>query len=164
MERITDILDENVMAIDARSLDEAHAKGLLHRSIHVLVIDDTGKIFIRRRPTNKPIYPDLWTSSVGTHVLKGMIPDTVAQMALKDFLGLERPLQRLGEQRVHDHFENEVITIYSCRANSIATLNPNESSEGAFMTIEQIQQLGENDKTTPHLLSALEAYKSSSLS
>jgi hypothetical protein len=33
MERITDVLNEDVLAIDSKSLDEAHEKGLLHRSI-----------------------------------------------------------------------------------------------------------------------------------
>jgi isopentenyldiphosphate isomerase len=161
MERITDILDENGTVIATNSLDEAHAKGLLHRSIHILVIDDSKRIFIRRRPASKLVYPNLWTSSVGTHVLKDMDPDVIAQTALKDFLGLDAPVQRLGERHVQDDFENEVITFYICKANSIALLNPDESSEGAFTAIEQIQQLGETGQTTPHLLSALEIYTNS---
>jgi isopentenyl-diphosphate Delta-isomerase len=161
MERITDILNENGTSIDIKSLDEAHAKGLLHRSVHVLVVDDTGKVFVRKRPLDKPIYPGLWTSSVGTHVLHGMNPGDVAQTALKDFLGLDTPVQQLGEQRIQDEFENEIITVYSCKANAITGLNPNESSEGAFMTVEQVQQLGNAHDATPHLIGALGVYQNS---
>lgn len=57
MQRITDILSENGEIIDTKDLDEAHAKGLLHRSIHILVVNDAEEIFVRKRPANKPIYP-----------------------------------------------------------------------------------------------------------
>lgn len=158
MERITDILDNDGKVIGTASLDEAHAKSLLHRSVHVLVINDAGEPFVRKRPADKPIYPALWTSSVGTHVLHGMNPDDVAQSALKDFLGIDTPVQRVGETHIQDAFENEIITVYSCTANAITDLNPKESSDGAFMSIEQIQQHGDAYETTPHLLGALELY------
>ncbi len=161
MERITDIVDANGKIIGVSGLDEAHAKGLLHRSVHVLVVNDAGEIFIRRRPSNKPIYPDLWTSSVGTHVLHGMSPDRVAQSALKDFLGIDARVQLVGEALVQDEFENEVISVYICKADTVTDLNPQESSEGAFMPIERIKQLGETHTTTPHLLGALAVYRNS---
>lgn len=155
MERITDILNDHGAVIDSISLDEAHEKGLLHKSIHILVIDETGKVFVRRRPADKLMYSGLWTSSVGTHLLIGMDPDTAAQAALQYFLGLEAPVMQIGEQHVHDEFENEIITVYSCSANAVGTLNTSEGSEGAFMTIEQIHQLSEAHQVTPHLLAAV---------
>jgi isopentenyldiphosphate isomerase len=163
MERITDILDEEGRVTGSMSLDEAHAKGILHRSIHVLVVDKTGRIFVRRRPASKPIYSDLWTSSVGTHVLSGMNPDEVAKTALKDFLGLDVQLSKIGEVRINDQFENEFITVYFCSADSIVALDPSESSEGAFMFAAQIQKLDEAHKTTPHLIGAVGVYTAANL-
>lgn len=70
-------------------------------------------------------------------------------------------MQQVGETHIKDAFENEIITVYFCNANSVTDLNPNESSDGAFMTAEQIRQRGDAHETTPHLLGALEVYRTS---
>ncbi len=157
--RYLDIIDASGKIERSVPVEIAHKELLLHRSIHILVVNDGAEIYVRLRPQTKAIYPNLWTSSVGAHVLSGSSPDETAKKELKNFLGLEVPLQKIGEQKVADTFENELITIYTCRSNSVA-LNKLEGDAGEFMNTEKINQLANEGKTTPHLLTSLKVFNS----
>ncbi len=154
--RVVDILDDQRQVVAAEPIEAAHTKGLLHRSIHVLVVDGGSQVFVRQRPANKPIYPGLWTSSVGTHVLTGDTDEKTAVAGLRYFLGLEDPLENIGERRVHDAFENEIITVFRCRADAVPNLNAAEGADGRFMSLAKIRELAASGRTTPHLMAALE--------
>ena len=154
-DKAVDIIDKDGTVLGVEEVQATHDKHLLHRAVHILVINDENKVFARQRPKTKLVYPGLWTSSVGAHVLSGMTPDATAATGLKDFLGLELPLHKLGEAHVTDSFEDEIITIYTCRANAIPSLNPDESNDGRFMSLEEINYYSYMKEATPHLLSSV---------
>ena len=158
-------LDENLQPIGTLSLEEIHSKGLLHRSIHILVINNKGEIFIRKRSSKKKLYPGVLSSSVGAHVLKNQTPEECAKVNLKSFLNLDLPLEKIGEGRVKDEIENEHIVVFLCKSEKVKNLNPDESDEGQFMNIDEVKELINQKQTTPHLAKALkfiENYKSKS--
>lgn len=138
---------------------EVHSRGLLHRSIHILVVNDRGDLFVRRRPGSKEFYPGVWSSSVGAHVLDGETPIQAAEKNLKVYLGLEVPVTVLAEAPIHDAVENELITYFVAKSNNIDDLNPEESSEGRFMSPNELTTLIENHQTTPHLATGFRIYQ-----
>lgn len=152
---LLDIVDENLRILKTESSDEIHQKGLLHQAIHVLVVNNDGEIFVRRRSKNKKLYPGVLSTSVGAHILSGQTSDECAKDSLRTFLGLNLPLEKIGESFVKDDIENEYISVYRCRSNVIKNLNPKESDEGQFMKIEEIKKLVESKQTTPHLAVAI---------
>lgn len=154
--RYLDIIDDSGHIERSVPVKLAHDQLLLHRSIHILVISSEGNLYVRLRPKSKAVYPNLWTSSVGAHVVSGSTPDETAKEELRNFLGLETPLKKISEQKVTDNFENELITIYTCNADTV-TLNKSEGDAGEFMDFNQIRQLAKEGKTTPHLMTALKS-------
>ncbi len=133
-----------------------HEKHLLHPAVHVIVKKKNAlEFYIRKRPSTKAVYPSLWTSSVGAHVLAGQDVDNAAQENLKKFLGLETALTFLGKKHVEDAVENEDVSFYVCEIDGMPQLNPEEGEQGKFMHIDQILKLKERSKVTPHLITGL---------
>lgn len=157
MERVVDIIDEAGTVLRSERLEIAHARHLLHRSIHLLVVNHRSEVFVRLRPRTKPIYAHLWTSSVDTHVLSGTTARQTAEANLPIFLGMTAPLAEIAERRIDDRYENEIITISVCHADAIGTLNEAESEDGRYMTVAAIRQLAHTGRATPHLVAAVDA-------
>lgn len=153
---LIDSLDTNLKPIESLNSEEIHKRGLLHRAVHILVINSKGEIFVRRRSWQKKLYPGVWSTSVGAHVLEGQTSEECAQVNLKKFLGLELPLEKVGEIGVKDEVENEHIAVFVCRSDFVKELNPDESAEGEFMSIERTEELVRSGQTTPHLTKAIE--------
>lgn len=148
-------LDDDLKTIDSLSSEEIHKRGLLHRAIHILVINNRDEVFVRRRSLKKKLYPGVWSTSVGAHVLKGQISEECAKVNLKKFLDLNLPLEKIGETRVKDEIENEYIIIFLCKSDLVKKLNPEESDEGKFMNVQEIIDLVSRGQTTPHLAKAI---------
>ena len=50
---------------------EVHARGLLHRAVHVLVRNKRGDVLLQQRSLLKDVHPGLWGSSVSGHLDAG---------------------------------------------------------------------------------------------
>ncbi len=158
-QRLLTVLNEDGEPKEALESHEVHARGLLHRSIHILVVNDSNEVFVRRRPETKELYPGVWSSSVGSHVLADETPVQSAEKSLKIYLGLETPLEFVAEVPVRDAQENELIAYFTARSNSITDLNPSESSEGRFMNSDELLSLIASNQTTPHLATGFHLYQ-----
>ena len=45
--------------------------GLIHRAVHVFVLDGAGRIYLQKRAGSKDIQPGRWDTSVGGHLVPG---------------------------------------------------------------------------------------------
>lgn len=62
------VVDEDDQVVGQASREEIHAKGLWHRSVHVLVINGEGQVLLQQRSMKKDLNPGRWTSSASGHV------------------------------------------------------------------------------------------------
>jgi isopentenyldiphosphate isomerase len=132
----------------------AHQNDLLHLSAHLIIIDNQNRVLSRKRKADDFRYADMWTSSIGTHVL--LNNDYLS--TLKELLPLQKELQFIGEFRIHDEWENEVNGLYIMRANEDELPAP-FLSDKKFFTIEELTSVIEQNKTTPHLKGGVELLK-----
>jgi isopentenyldiphosphate isomerase len=149
------VVDEDDRVVDTLPSETIHRRGLLHRAMHVIVRNGAGAYYVRKRSAALELYPGVWTSSVGEHVFVGEDYDDTARRATRAFLGLEVPLQPVGKTRVHDAIENELMAVYSARAEEIPNLNPEHSEAGTFLSLAELQRLVAQGATTPHLSAAV---------
>lgn len=149
------VIDEADRVVDTLPSEVIHRRGLLHRAMHALVRNSAGALYVRKRSPDLELYPGVWTSSVGEHVFVDERYDDTARRAMKEFLGLDVPLDFVGKTRVHDEIENELVAVYAARADSIPDLNPEHSAAGAFMTLTELDALVAQGLTTPHLSAAV---------
>jgi len=79
--RILNIINESDNIIGEATREDIHAKGLLHREIHVWLYNKNGEIFFQMRAKDKETFPGLLDASVGGHVEMG---DSYEKTALKE--------------------------------------------------------------------------------
>jgi isopentenyldiphosphate isomerase len=98
---IVDTVDENDVVIGQATRQEAHDRGLLHRAVHVLAFDRTGKLILQKRAGDKEFNPNRWTSAVSGHVTAGDAYDAAAEREVAEELQLSGPLNlnRVGRVR-----------------------------------------------------------------
>ena len=83
-----DVVNERDEVVGRATRREVHARGLLHRAVHVLVFDKAGRIFLQKRSMTKDMSPGLWDSSCSGHVDSGEDYDTSATRELGEEIGV----------------------------------------------------------------------------
>jgi 16S rRNA (adenine1518-N6/adenine1519-N6)-dimethyltransferase len=84
-----DVVDENDQVVGQASRGEVHSKGLLHRAIHVFVINRHGEILLQRRSLLKDAHPGVWDSSVSGHLDAGEAYEAAVVRELEEEMGIE---------------------------------------------------------------------------
>lgn len=66
-----DVVDAEDRVIGRASRAEVHARGLLHRAVHVFLFNRHGDLLLQKRSTRKDMHPGRWDSSVSGHLDAG---------------------------------------------------------------------------------------------
>ena len=135
------VVDEDDNVIGKASREDCHSnRKLIHRSVYVFVLNNKGEIFIQRRSMKKDLYPGFYTASATGHVNYGENYDEAAERELREELGIEAPLRRLGRVKSFSETEREISMIYVCRYDGPIRFNRKEISEGFYMSMEDIKR------------------------
>ncbi len=86
---ILSVVNEEDLVIGQRRRDEIHSLNLFHRSIHVLVFNSNGEIFLQQRGLLKQESPGLWASSVSGHVDAGESYDVACIREIEEEIGIK---------------------------------------------------------------------------
>src|SRR5579863_6783618 len=115
-EDIFDIVNERDEVIGRKPRSEVHARGLLHRAVHVLVFNARNEVFLQKRSMKKDRQPGLWDSSASGHVDTGESYDACAVRELREEIGLRlsAPLERLFKVPASDATDQEHVWVYRC--------------------------------------------------
>ncbi len=60
---LLDVVDENDNVVTVKTRGEIHARGLMHRAVHILVFNSQGDVFLQKRSMSKDEQPGKWDSS-----------------------------------------------------------------------------------------------------
>lgn len=147
-EEIFDVVNERDEVIDRKPRREVHARGLLHRAVHVLVFNARGHIFLQKRSMTKDRQPGLWDSSASGHLDSGEDYDTGAVRELREEIGLaltvgmatgaSQPLQRLFKIDAGAETDQEFVWVYRCKAEGPFRLHPDEIERGDWFEPEAV--------------------------
>lgn len=94
-EELLDVVDENDRVIAIKTRGEIHARGLMHRAVHILVFNSNGELFLQKRSMQKDENPGLWDSSAAGHVDSGENYHDCARRELAEELGVVDPVELL---------------------------------------------------------------------
>ncbi len=83
-----DIVDTSDRVIGSAPRSEIHARGLLHRAVHLWLHDPAGRILLQRRSLSKDREPGKWTSSVSGHVNAGEEYDAAIYREIPEEIGI----------------------------------------------------------------------------
>jgi len=135
-----DVVDSENRVIGQATRGEVHAKGLLHRSVHIWVFNSRGELFLQKRAMTKDENPGYWDSSAAGHLNAGEGYRTSAHRELMEELGIS------GELRFFMNFPAcretywEHVETYLCTTDQKITINPMEISEGRFWPIPDLKE------------------------
>jgi isopentenyldiphosphate isomerase len=129
-----DVVDSRDRVVGQALRREVHAKGLLHRAIHVLIFDRKGHVFLQKRSMKKDIAAGLWDSSCSGHVDAGEDYDHACHRELGEELGLHLPAPPARWFRIEACPETgqEFVWVYRLTHEGPFVLHPDEIESGAW--------------------------------
>lgn len=144
-EEIFDIVNELDEVIGQAPRKEVHARGLLHRAVHILVFNARGEVFLQKRSMLKDTAKGKWDSSTSGHVDSGEDYDIAATRELGEEIGLfvTEPLERLFKIDARLETGWEFCWIYRCASEGPFTLHPEEIETGAWFAPEVVTKWAE---------------------
>jgi 16S rRNA (adenine1518-N6/adenine1519-N6)-dimethyltransferase len=154
-----DVLDERGARVGTVSREEAHARDLLHRCVHVLVFTPDGRLWLQKRALDRSLWPGLWTSSVSGHVDAGEDERAAAVREAVEEIGLALTPKRVGEFRYRDARENELAGLWEATTSEL----PKPGAEVLAVIALGKEELAElharlPERFTPSFAAALRAY------
>jgi isopentenyldiphosphate isomerase len=144
------IVDEHDVVIGEAPLPEAWAKGLIHRTVLIVLENREGQVLLQRRAADMRLYPDCWDASAGGHVDNGNSYARAAQLEIEEELGVTVPIDDLEEVTTFYseapypdvHTPRRFVRIYKAQIEALpATLDAREVSAVQWFTVPEIKAL-----------------------
>lgn len=134
MEEVFDVVDGSDNVIYQASRSDVHRLRLMHRSVHVLLFNSQGDIFLQKRATHKKCNPGMWDTSAAGHVIAGERYDDAAARELNEELAvpLNNPLQRLFKLPAIADTGMEFTWVYQSIYDGEISLQRSEIDDGRW--------------------------------
>jgi isopentenyl-diphosphate delta-isomerase type 1 len=152
-DEILEVVDAQGRVLGRATRGECHSdKSLLHRAVHVFVLDRQGRIFLQKRSMLKRIQPGRWDASVGGHVDPGETPEQAAVREMDEELGVSGvELELLHEYVWRSPVESELVRTFRCSCEGPFRLKADEIDEGRFFSLDELRALVGTGQLTPNL-------------
>lgn len=85
------VVDEDDEPVDEAPRGEVHERALRHRTVHVLLANGDGRLWLQKRHESKRTHPNRWTSSASGHVRAGDGLREAARREVTEELGVPAP-------------------------------------------------------------------------
>jgi len=134
-----DVVDQNDKVIGRATREEAHARGLLHRAVHIMVFNSRGELFVQKRALTKDENPGLLDTSSAGHVSAGDDYVQTAHRELEEELGIKAELRFFSKVPACIETAWEHLEVFTCVSDQNIVIDKNEISEGRFWTLEELR-------------------------
>ncbi len=152
MDEELDIVDVDNKIIGKALRSECHSNpSLRHKTVHILVFNESMDILLQKRAANKNIQPGKWDSSVGGHLALGESFEKAAKRELLEELGLEHtsPLVHLFDMKIENEIESENSRVYAMLSSGPFYIQREEIDKVKFWTKEEIESNINSNIFTP---------------
>lgn len=154
MTETVDIVNEHDEVIGQSDVKKAHAEKLLHRIVHVLILNHAGELALQLRGKKKSFLPGYWCTSVGGHVKSGESYEDAAIRECREELGTTTPKMSKAYYDLYESVErgNLFLTTYVATYDGPFYPNPDEVEKIQFFPIEEVKRMAESgEKLHPEL-------------
>ena len=140
------VVDANDCVIGSASRQEVHVNNLRHRAIHVLIFNQHGEVFLQKRSIWKDTHPGKWDSSAAGHVDAGESYEEAARRELREEIGIECALDKIGTLQCSLETGWEFIEVFRGVHEGPFRLAAPEIETAAFFPLPQIQRWLESNR------------------
>jgi 16S rRNA (adenine1518-N6/adenine1519-N6)-dimethyltransferase len=135
--QVVDEHDHPIRGVDRATV---HAERLLHRAVHIFVLNSAGELFLQRRSYRKDNFPRKWDSSAAGHVDLGESYEVCASRELREELGLIAEPKEVARVAASERTGQEFIRVYLAEDQEIVDLNEQEIETGGFFPLSIVDQ------------------------
>jgi len=141
-DELFDVVNEWDQVVGQARRHEVHAKGMMHRAVHILVFNRAGEVFLQKRSMSKDTSPGLWDSSASGHLESGEAYDVSAVRELEEELGLsvEGEPEALFKVESCTQTGHEFVWVYRVEAEGPFDWNQEEIERGEWFLPERVSQ------------------------
>jgi isopentenyl-diphosphate delta-isomerase type 1 len=141
-QELLDVVDEDDNLITVKPRGEIHAKGLMHRAVHILLFNSKGELFLQKRSMSKDEQPGKWDSSAAGHVDSGEAYLDCAQREITEELGIvaERSMQTLFKLSASALTGNEHCMVYRYTFDGPMVLQAEEIDDGRWVSAQAMDR------------------------
>ena len=149
---LLDIVDVQGNIIGRATRSEVHGNPtLIHQTVHCLVFNSKGELYLQKRSPHKDLHPGKWDTSVGGHMNLGESPLAAIRRETEEELGIcPENFKFLYRTLMRNTMESELITTYLVIHDGPITPNPDEISEGRFWNAQEIENILGHGLFTPN--------------
>jgi isopentenyl-diphosphate delta-isomerase type 1 len=138
-----EVVDEDDAVIGLERRGVIHARGLMHRSAQVLVVNCDNELFLQKRSHCKDEFPGLWDSSAAGHVNPGEDYADCARRELAEELGITTAvdLELLFRIRASAATGWEHCSVFRCCYDGPLILQADEVDDGRWLSAQAMDRL-----------------------
>ena len=139
-DEVFDVVDSNDLMIEKVTRSEVHRRKLLHRAVHIFVINRKGEIYLQKRSALKDMHAGKWDSSAAGHLESGEDYAHAAVRELKEelMIRVRKPLVRLGKLKASAPTDWEFVELYLCEFSGKIRTHGNEIECGGFFDLGEV--------------------------
>ena len=135
------IVDEHDRVIGCAARKDIHDRGLRHRSVHVVVSNPNGEIFVQQRSATKDVDPLKWDTAAAGHVDFGESYGDCAVRELEEELGIAGATPELFDTLPASlETGNEFVHVYSVISDQSLRLNREEIADGRWCPVDDLER------------------------
>lgn len=136
-----DVVNERNEVVEQRPRSEVHAKGLLHRAVHVFVFNKKGEVYLQKRSHLKDAHPLVWDSSAAGHLDVGEPYAVCAIREVKEELGVEVVATRkIADVPATERTGWEFVELHVADHNGPMRYAPDEIEVGEWFRTEDVSE------------------------
>jgi isopentenyldiphosphate isomerase len=141
-EEYLEIVDVNGEVVGSAPRSKVHGDpSLVHRVVHVLVLNKGGEILLQKRSENKDVAPGRWDTSVGGHVGIGEDLITSSMREMYEELGVTGDDPEYLYSYMHSNaYETELVTTFRYVYDGEFYFNREEIDEIRFWSFDEIRK------------------------
>jgi len=161
-EEVYSVVDGRDRVIGSAPRRILHSGGskLIHRAVHVFVVNDRGEIAVQKRSVRKDRYGGLYGSSASGHVEAGETYRKAAERELSEELpSVSGRLLRVAKFLVETEYEREYSVLYVCRFSGRIEFSRDEADAVEYLSLVEIEGKRVKGLLAPAFEKALDEYK-----
>jgi 16S rRNA (adenine1518-N6/adenine1519-N6)-dimethyltransferase len=135
---LLEVVDHENRPVEPKDRATIHREGLLHRAVHIFIINRQDELLLQRRSYKKDLFPRRWNSSVSGHVDVREEYVLSAARELREELGIETPLTHLGCIPASKLTSQEFIEIYGGVYDGLLRCNEHEIESTGWFELSMV--------------------------